>query len=258
MTQYLSAGSGQQERLAEFVGEARQATLPATGRPVSDPVVVYVERQVSNGDIDVWTVTLAVRMAKRAGAAEERQHYRVSVAVSAGRLRALTLPTAVEAPGRGYDLALGYPTSCSPDTPLAQVAAGFLQALLTGGGDIARYTTPDSGITALKPSPFTTTDTATVSADSTGCGASGGDSARVLAMVNPKIDGTAAPTLAYPLAMVRAAGQWQVRSVEAVPALRNPLTVVTDQQAAASGGAGTSASRAPSSAALPIPPATQN
>ncbi|GAB2452355.1 conjugal transfer protein [Nocardia tengchongensis] len=253
---YLSATTGQQDRIAEYVGGAQQVSLPTTARQVTDPAIVYVARSLSNANTDIWTVTISVRIAKRPGATDDaRQYYRVAVSVVDGRLRALALPSAVEPPGRGADLALDYATSCIQDTPLAQVAAGFLQAMLTGSGDITRYVTPDSGIVSLRPSPFTTVDTATVRADDPGCGTTA-DHSRVLATVNPKIDGGVAPTLAYPLVMVRAAGQWQVQSLDLVPALRSPLQATTDQPLRDTSATPTPSARTPSSA-VQIPPATQ-
>lgn len=251
---YLSAGSSQQDRVAEFLGGTQQSTLSSAVRQVSDPAVVFVSRSSSNENVDVWAVTVSVRMPKRAGAVEDRQFYRVAVSVTDGLMRALTPPAAVEPPGRGVELALAYSTPCAADTPLTLVAVGFLQALLTGSGDIARYTTPDSGIAALRPAPFNGIDSTTVTADDSACGAVA-DSALVLASVSPKADGSTAPTLAYPLAMIRAGGQWQVQSVDSVPALKNPLTVVTDQRPQETVAPSTSAHI--SANAVPIPPATQ-
>ncbi|RMI33045.1 conjugal transfer protein [Nocardia stercoris] len=255
VTSYLGATSGQQERIADFVGGAQQLTLPSSPRQVSDPQVVFATRTDGNSAVEVWAVTVSVRIAKSgtmipassaagtstaappgAGttttaapiAADLRQYYRVGIDVVGGRPRALAPPAQVPPPERGSDLLLAYSATCQTDTPLAQVATGFMQALLTGSADIARYTTPDSGITALRPAPFTTVDSVTVGADDSHCGASG-DSARVLVSVNVKGDAGGVPTLAYPLAMVRAAGSWQVRAIESVPALRYPMTVVTGQ-----------------------------
>ncbi|MGV9411247.1 conjugal transfer protein [Nocardia sp. NPDC003693] len=257
---YLSAAAGQQDRISEFVGGAQQAGLPSAGRAVSDPSVVYTTRTLSSGSADVWAVTVSVRVAKRTGIAENpRQYYRVAVSVIDGRLRALSLPAAVEPPGRGADLALAYGTPCAADTPLAQVAAGFLRAMLTGSGEIGRYTTPDSGIAALHPTPFSAAEVTTVSAEDPECGANSAD-ARVLANIEPKADGATTPTLSYPLSMVRVAGQWQVRSVDPVPALRIPLTVAVGDDR--TGGADTQGSpnSPPRSATttVAIPPATQN
>ncbi|WP_245721140.1 conjugal transfer protein [Nocardia pseudovaccinii] len=254
---YLSASSGQQERLGEYVGGGQQINLPATGRQVSDPIVVFTSRNLSTDAFDVWSVTVSVRVAKTgAGASGNREYYRVAVSVAAdGRRRALAVPAAVEPPGRGIDLVLGYQNPCGAESPLAQVASGFLSAYLTGSGDIARYTVPNSGIAALRPAPFTSAETTTVSSDDAGCGV-GGSNARVLVTVNPKTASGAAPTLAYPLTMIQTAGQWQVEYLDSMPELREPMTVVAANEG--SGGAPTSTATSAPSSAVSIPPATQN
>lgn len=253
---YLTSVAGQQDRIGEFVGSGQQVALPTSARQVSDPAVVYVSRTLSTGGLEVWSVTVSVRVGK-AGAAtapENRQFYRVGVSVSDGRLRALSVPAVVQPPARGADLALAYRAPCAADTPLAQVATGFLGALLTGNGDVARYTTPDAGLAALKPAPFTGVELVSLSADDSGCG-SGGAKAQVLATINPKADTGATASLAYPLTMIRNAGQWQVVSIDPVPALSSPLAVVAGQDSR--GGAPPTSTPSPSSSAQ-IPPATQN
>ncbi|WP_245717064.1 conjugal transfer protein [Nocardia mikamii] len=255
---YLSATNGQQEKLAEFV-DAQQMTLPSTPRQVSDPIVVFASRSIGNSSLDVWAVTVSVRVAKTGAAGGLREYYRVPVSVAAdGRRRALALPSAVGAPGRGNDLVLNYEISCGTETPLAQVASGFLAAYLTGSGDVARYVAPNSGIAALQPAPYTAVETTTVSSEDASCGASA-NSAKVLATINPKAGAGAAPTLAYPLTMIRNSGQWQVQSMDALPALRNPMAVVSGAQTQDSAKA--SASGTPTTApstAVSVPPATQN
>ncbi|WP_406271720.1 conjugal transfer protein [Nocardia sp. NBC_00881] len=253
---YLTAIAGQQDRVGEFVGSGQQIALPTSARQVSDPSVVYVSRTVSTSSLDVWSVTVSVRIGKTGtgGTPETRQFYRVAVSVSDGRLRALSVPAVVPPPGKGADLALAYSASCAADTPLSQVAAGFLGALLAGTGDVARYTTPDAGLAALKPAPFTAVELVALTADNAACG-SGGAKAQVLATINPKADTGATATLAYPLTMVRNGGQWQVVSIDPVPALSSPLAVVAGQDS--HGGAPTS-STSPPSTSVNIPPATQN
>ncbi|MEU7634272.1 conjugal transfer protein [Nocardia sp. NPDC049220] len=253
---YLTAVAGQQDRVGEFVGSGQQIALPTSARQVSDPSVVYVSRTMSTGSLDVWSVTVSVRVGK-AGTnvtSENRQFYRVAVSTADGRLRALSVPAVVPAPAKGAELALAYSSPCAADTPLSQVAAGFLGALLAGAGDVARYTTQDAGITALKPAPFTAVELVALTADNAACGTSGAK-ARVLATINPKADTGATATLAYPLTMIRNGGQWQVVSIDPVPALSSPLAVVAGQD---SRGGAPATSTSPPSTSANIPPATQN
>lgn len=251
---YLNATTGQQERLAEYLDNAQQVNLPKTSRQVSDPVVSYMVRTETSRSVEVWSVTVSVRLGKEgSGAISERQHYRVSLAIVAGRLRVLSLPGVVQAPRHGGDLALAYDTPCGTASPLAQVASGFIAALTAGSGDVSRYVTEESGITAVQPVPFTAVDNISVAADRADCG-SAGESARVLVTFTPQSGGSASPALAYPLTMVRSAGQWQVRAVDPVPALARPFAAASGHDAGS--GLPSVATSVPSST-LPVPPATQ-
>jgi hypothetical protein len=269
---YLSSVAGQQDRIGEYVGaSAQQITLPSTARQVSDPAVVYVARVGSFDTLEVWSVTVSVRVGKtgtsgtsgtsaagttanNSAAVDTRQFYRVGVSVLNGRLRALSLPALVEPPSRGADIAQAYSSPCTTDTPLTQVASGFLTAYLTGTGDVGRYVTLDSGIAALRPAPFTTVETVAVTSDDNSCGTARSN-AQVLVTINPKGDGGAVATLAYPLTMVRDGGQWQVQSVDSVPAMTNPPAVIASQDSHAS--APPSSTTSAPSTTVQIPPATQ-
>lgn len=251
---YLSAGSGQQDALGRYVDGTRQISLPKTGQPVSDPIVVYTTRTLTAGTVEVWSVTVSVRLG-RSQTDTTRHYFRVPVSVSAGTLRALTLPAAVAPPGVGADLAQAYSAPCGEETAFTQVATGFLTAYLSGSGDVARYVTVDSGIAALHPAPFTELTAVSVTAEDSACGAAGND-ARVLATVTPKGQLGAAPPLAYPLTMVRGEGQWQVRAIETLPALKEPLSAVAPQGEKSDPATG--ATTGTPTPTVQIPPATQN
>jgi|GEM_PF-985071 len=264
---YLGASAGQHDQLSRYLGDNQQLTLPATGQQVSDSSVVHIARDFSTSSIDIWAVTVSVRLGApahggatttAAPAADDRQYYRVAVSESGGLLRVLSPPDAVQPPGQGADLALGYTMSCPTDSALATVSGGFLSAFLTGTGDITRYISPNSGITALAPPPFTGVDTLSVKSDDSSCGTVAASS-RVQIMVNPKDASGAVPTLAYSLTMIRSAGVWQVQSIDPTPLLRQPMAVVAGQ-GTPSTASGTSSATATtsSSPAAQIPPATQN
>ncbi|GAA5062315.1 hypothetical protein GCM10023318_45810 [Nocardia callitridis] len=283
---YLGAAAGQQDRLAEFV-TVPQVSLPSKGKEVSDPAVIYLSREVSGAGLEVWSATISVTDhaggtdtgTTRAGAstthattgakstakdeqAAERLHeyYRVPVVLAGGRPRAMALPAMVEPPARGEDLGAVYDSPCSSETPLAQVTSGFLTTFLTGTGDVGRYTALGVPIVALRPAPFTGLDGVTVTADDSGCGANG-TVAHVLATVNPKTESATAATLVYPLTLVRDGGQWQVQSMDSIPALSQPLSVIANQDPGRGNASSTESAAATTSTALSsavqIPPATQ-
>ncbi|NKY54007.1 conjugal transfer protein [Nocardia vermiculata] len=256
---YLGATAGQQDRISEYVEADQQMRLPSTAHPVTDPVTVHLSRAESSASVDVWTVTVSVHEGRSGTTAGTRRYYQVAVSVTPdGRRRALTLPAAVDPPGRGPDISLAYATPCSAETPLADVASGFLKAYLTGSGDVARYIAAGAGITSLQPAPFTDLDSVSVTSADSSCGSSS-EAAQVLATVSPKGKSGASASLSYPLSMVRSSGQWQVQGIDRVPALTSPLTVVTETGPAGAGGpVPTSSSPAVPTTTVQIPPATQN
>ncbi|WP_280353871.1 conjugal transfer protein [Nocardia otitidiscaviarum] len=260
---YLGATAGDQDRIADFIGGAESIGLPATARQVSDPAVVSVRRTRAATPIEIWSVTVSVRPetgtratgGKQTSAAPMPQYYRVGVAVNHGRLRALSRPWLVAPPAEGQDLLTVYSSPCGEESPLAHVAAGFLDVFLTGSGDVTRYTSHDSDITALRPAPFAELESVSVSAQDSGCGTTG-TSARVLATVTPAVgDDTLAP-LDYPLTMVRVEEQWQVQTIDSIPALPDPITVVAG--GVAPNTPRSSASTTAPSTSVTVPPATQN
>lgn len=251
---YLSATDSRRDAIGKFIGNAGTVTLPKTRRQVSEPSITHVFRAVATESVDVWSVTVSVLVGEGVGAdVGTRQYYRVAVSVARGALRALALPALVDGPSTGSDLALVYSTPCAAESPLGAAVSGFLTAYLTGSGDLTRYSTVNSGIRAPSPPPFAALDSVTVSADHSRCG-SGATTVRLLATVTPRNrDATAAP-LAYPLTTVLVEGQWLVRSLDPIPGLSEPLTVV-------SGGppeAPPAATPGPSTSAAPVPSATHN
>src|SRR5882762_11150989 len=49
---YLSSVAGQQDRLGEFIAASGQVTLPGVARQVSEPMVVYLSREVRGDALD--------------------------------------------------------------------------------------------------------------------------------------------------------------------------------------------------------------
>ncbi|MDO3648252.1 conjugal transfer protein [Nocardia mangyaensis] len=260
---YLGATAGDQDRIADFLGGGNSIGLPATARQVSDPAVVSVRRTRASTPIEIWSVTVSVRPgntpnatgAKQATARSMPQYYRVGVAVNHGRLRALSRPWLVAPPAKGQDLLSTYSAPCGAESPVADVAVGFLDAFLTGSGDVTRYTSHDSGIAALRPAPFTEFESVSVSAEDSSCGA-GGSRAQVLATVTPVVGADTLAPLDYPLTMVRVEEQWQVQTIDSIPALPDPIAVVSgDATAVREQSAAPTTSSSPS---VTVPPATQN
>ncbi|WP_280393727.1 conjugal transfer protein [Nocardia brasiliensis] len=244
---YLRADARNRDSLERYVGALQQAVLPTAPGVVDDPVAVYAARTMSSGDVDIWAVTVSVHQGENAAV---RSYYRVAISLIDGGVRALSLPAAVEPPRQATGLALGYGTTCGPDTAVGRAATGFLTSYLTGSGDIARYSTPGSGFVGLRPPPYSKLDSVTLATDDSTCG-SGATTVHLLATVGPRTENDVAATLGYPLTMVMNGGQWQVRSIDAVPALRIPLTAADNHLPRGAPIV------TPSTTPVEIPPATQ-
>ncbi|NNH69498.1 conjugal transfer protein [Nocardia uniformis] len=254
---YVSAEAGQQDRVSEFIGDSRAISLPKKAPKVSDPAVVFTRRTNTSGLLEIWSVTVSVRLGADSDAAVE-QFYRVAVSVGSGRVRALSLPAVVAPPGPGRDLVAAYSAPCREDTPVSGAATGFLRAYLTGSADVARYTSHNAGIAALAPSPFDELESVSVSATESSCGTSG-STAHVLVTVTPAIDADVLAPLDYPLTLVRTDQQWQVQSMDQVPALPDPITEVSaNANQIGSGAASTTKPTTAPTTSVRIPPATQN
>jgi hypothetical protein len=258
VTTYLTTVEGQKDRLAKFINSSTSLHLSRSPRDVSDPAVVYLRRTVATERLEVWAVTVSVRLNGSAQDAADgtggRQYYAVAVSLADGGLRALAAPALVDAPATGPDLTTAYTGPCTAETPLATAVSGFLSAYLTGSGDISRYTTANAGIAALQPAPFTALESVAVVSDDSGCGATQ-SMARALATVTPRDRAGAVATLAYPLTMSRVGGQqWQVQSMDVVPALSDPVTVASGEPTDVIGPTPS----APPTSAVSIPPAKHN
>ncbi|MEU0539037.1 conjugal transfer protein [Nocardia sp. NPDC005978] len=255
VVEYLNTVAGQKDHLDAYVPAGQGIDLPAAAVQVRDPIVVFTSRAVTTNDLDVWAVTVSVRAGRAGTTGDIRLYFRVGVSAAQGQLRALALPSVVNPPQRGFDLELVYRSSCATGTPLGDVAMGFITAFLTGTGDVNRYAAVNSGITGLQPPPFAAIESTGVTTDDTTCGNST-STAHVLITVKPKLGAAGFQPLSYPLTLDRTAGQWQVSTIDAIPALSMPLAVVDAQ---GFGAQPPSATTVPSlTSTVRVPPATQN
>lgn len=137
---------------------------------------------------------------------------------------AAALPSPVACPSTLADPALDYPHNAAPDGALGKAVLGYLTAYLTGGGDLARYTSQDSGIKAVEPVPY-----AAVHLDelSTHEEFEAGQEDRPLDDVRVRVlarawgyDATGeTQPLDYALTLVANAGSWEVLSIDPSPLL---------------------------------------
>lgn len=195
--------------------------LPSRGLDVSDPAVADASWQD-----DVWTITVAVTVTTSVPAAREdqpplvttqRRYFQVPVTVDVdGAARLLALPAEVAGPAvLPLEPNRQYRTRITTGHPAAQAAEEFIKALLTGTGDITRFTAPGSTIRAIVPAPYTelTVQTVTASEDPQGA-TSDGQSIDLLVRVTAADVTEAQTQLDYLLSLAPRDGRWEVTAMK--------------------------------------------
>ncbi|MDQ1250879.1 MAG: hypothetical protein QG597_5259 [Actinomycetota bacterium] len=227
VTTYLSAKAGDEDKLARFL-TAKDLRLPPVGAAFTDTDVAFAKQVSETSDgVAVWTVTVSGVVNGNTSATAQRTFYRVPISVFNGAPRAAGLPMQVAAPAVGVDLRLGYRNSVSLESPLAQTAAGFVTAYLTGGTDFTRYVTADSRETPILPAPYMRVEVVSMGANVGSDGANATE-AEVYVKAVARTKNYTLTSLAYPLSMRTVEGRWQVVSINAVPLLQSQPQAVSD------------------------------
>jgi hypothetical protein len=205
---WLSAGQADSDALdAMLEYPPTQLALPRD-RP-SPPAAVTIVDAAGAGEW--WTVTVSAR----GGQAGAGSTYRVTLRVDEKQAVALTLPAQIpqQAPtppesdhGDGPDQ-----VSVSASDPAAAAAGGFVQTLLSGNGDLSRWTSPGAALTPIRPAICSTAQpTTTAAADPPE--PSDGQSTDVLVTVACRRTGKqpTTTTLQYLLTLTARGGRWEV------------------------------------------------
>lgn len=214
------------------LGGSRTSTAPKwvaevgsgeSGLTVSNPMVVQVVEQLAVSEGKVWSATVAATVRAK-GQAPVRQFFQVTVLIDpAGVLRVLGGVAQVAAPTYGEPGRLGYPDRLA-EGPVLDAVSGFLAALLTGDGEVGRYTAPGSTIAAVIPAPYAAIDIVDVTAAAAGGAAAGeGAPVRVLASLIGQTSSQKVP-LTYALTLSMRSGRWEVSAVDAAPLTRDLKT----------------------------------
>ena len=242
---WLTAGPNAPAALRPFYqGDLSQVT--DTSWPVADAAVANASLH-PNG---TWTITVGVTLASSVApsataaatassaadasqtpAQPSRQYFSVPVAYTAGNghraMTALALPAQIPGPDIAAATNNGYTNQLDPASPIAQSAQGFLTSLLTGVGDITRYTTPGVTIAAIAPPPYTSVELIAVDA-AAGMNGSSQPPDGALARIRLTVTLTGAThdqlTAQYALALTARAGRWEVTAFDPTPpiTLTNP------------------------------------
>ncbi|WP_432091437.1 conjugal transfer protein [Streptomyces sp. NRRL F-5630] len=220
---YVSAGDGQEARLAPFLAGARDVDLSA--RPDvqrAQELAVVETRRVAEG---YWSVTVAARVQPVGGGKKEQEaadalrYFRVAVkAGKEGALTAAGLPAEVSAPVASTAPVLGYGQAHLPgsDDPVARAVKGFFSAYLAAEGELDPYLSPGLELSAVSPAPY---ERATVSDLAEQSPGGAGATRRLWVRVAATdLSGQEWP-LSYALTLRKRDGRWEVSALDAAPVL---------------------------------------
>lgn len=213
--------------LLSGVPEAARAR-PEPGRRRAE--LTYTLSASQDTDPDRWVYLVAAQISEREST-EDRwrpagtQFYTVTLAPAAGGCGGwapIALPARVAAPtlvAEESDYSIGLPVS---GTPLTETLSAFFAALLTGDGELERYTAPGVTITGFDPPPYAEVELVDVRAhvdtplDRSAQVPVDGTTARVLVTVATDPDGADLP-LSYPVTVTVRGGRWEVVAIDSVP-----------------------------------------
>lgn len=197
--------------------------LPDTPLPVADPVVSSVEP----GTDGIYSVVIGVRIqepntkAKDPATLWQRRFFRVAVTSTGAGLSAGTLPAQVAAPTQAPAFpGLAYQQNVGVSGSVADAAKAFLDAYLTGQGELGRYLSPGVQMEAVSPAPYKTLAlqnvVATAEVPTT---IHDGDRLDIIATVNLTELNGQGRTSDYPLTIKARAGRWEVTAMPPLPQL---------------------------------------
>ncbi|MGP5306922.1 conjugal transfer protein [Brachybacterium alimentarium] len=150
VTQYLTASRGQEDQVTAMLaqGADRRLSLPEKPAPIGTATPGEAV-QTADGN---WVVIVAVDQPDESGAAV-RRYWQVSVLTDdAGSIAAAGLPSLVTAPTVG-DLEVDQGAAIN-NSAIQDTVTAFMQAYLTGQGEVAPLTAPGSSLSAVQPTPF--------------------------------------------------------------------------------------------------------
>ncbi|MGW4784882.1 conjugal transfer protein [Streptomyces sp. NPDC004230] len=254
VAQFLTAGEGDQDELAAYYPAAADLQLEgAPGRRHGEQLTVVRLRQT---DPEVWSVTVAARIvstsAPRAtadnGSADSRSnapgtsihYFQVPVAVGpatggATGYIALSMPAEVAAPARikTPELIYGPVQQAVPSDPRTQAVTQFLDAYLTGSGELDRYLAPGTPLSAIAPAPYTAADVDQMqiegdqgSEPNTTVPPDGTRTRLIVTVRATDQEGIRVP-LAYALTLKARAGRWEIASLDGSPIPAQPAPLPT-------------------------------
>lgn len=198
----------------------------------------YTLSAALDADPERWVYLVAAQVSERESTddrwrAAGTQFYRVTLAPSSGGCGGwapAALPARVPGPTLTPDGSTDYPTGLPVSgTPLSETLTAFFAALLTGDGELERYTAPGVNVPRFDPPPYQHIELIDLRAhadtplDRSARVARDGTTARLQVTVATDPDGADLP-LTYPVTVTVRGGRWEVVDIDSVlsPTMASP------------------------------------
>lgn len=191
----------------------------------------------------VWSVVVAATVRSEDSPAVRRFYQVAAVVDPGGTIRAAGGVAQVGAPVYEAPADLGYPERV-PDGPARDTVTGFLEALLTGSGEVDRYTAPGTSIRPVVPAPYVEVEVLDVAAATLVTDqVVEGSEVRVLASVIGRVSQAEQVPLSYALTLGVRAGRWEISRLDPAPAVRAPSSAPTSSSSSFSSPSPTSTTK---------------
>ena len=211
VTVWLQAKRGDEQLVATY--------LPLGNRPLSEIGATVTSPSIASAVPSgggLWSVTVAATVTTEDRT--QRRYFRVPVQLAGTAGVVVAAPAEVSGPGliRSSSSTV-YAQDVPSSSPVRETVTQFLAALLVGQGDIARFTTPGSAITAVSPAPYSqVTVNEAKSKDTIPSPAAEGARIEVLVTATAAT-GRQASVVTYPLTLTSRGGRWEVSTIRLVP-----------------------------------------
>lgn len=230
---WLSATRDNPSPLAAYIATSSVKQLSVEPWVYRDLTVVSVD---VTEDSDLVSVVVAANVEELDMESEDgatiwpRRYFAVTVNATESGLSVIGLPAPVAAPSKAdVPVKLAYTESVMATSTAKATVEAFLNAYLAGSGEISRYVTPGTEITALAPAPFQVLEISDLLADSAPSDTPNtGDVVHVLATVDAGSAAGQQLTATYALTLTARDGRWETTSVDFVPLESNAPAAASD------------------------------
>ena len=219
---WLTATSTDHDELDRYANVTGSSLVGTTPTEYRDMAVASIED--APGGLTTVVVSASLKTVEMDDAGKETvtwtpYWYQIAVQNQGDEMAPAGLPAPVSVPAVGESPQLGYPSRVA-NREIQATVADFMTAYLTGQGDVTRYVSPDTTISAITPAYWTQAKVKTIRSVSEVADSNpvAGQTAEVLVDMNLTRDTTTKPAQ-YVLSMKVRDGRWEIQSLNSAPAL---------------------------------------